>query len=105
MAKTNFFQVPISVYSFFHIHQNIHAKLQEWLPKLTRVRYASLKKSSFFFCRKKGKTKSVFFGLPLHLSQPSCGSMALCFIVSYVVNWVAGGCSFTFIVLQGLALI
>ena len=68
------------------------------MPKLTRVRFASLKKSPPFLGR------VVFFGLPLHLSHPTCAHMALCFVVSFVVSWVAGGCSFTSIVLLVFAL-
>jgi len=44
------------------------------VAKVARVRFASLKKSSFFFCPEKkwGKTKRVFFGLPLQLWPPTC---------------------------------
>jgi hypothetical protein len=41
----------------------------------------------------------VFFGLPLHLLPPTCGALALCFIAFFVVSWLAGGWSFTFIAL------
>jgi hypothetical protein len=67
------------------IHQNIIAKLQVWLPKLTRVRFASLKKSPHLLRR------VVFFGLPLHLCPPTCDHQALCLNVFFAVGWLAGG--------------
>ena len=59
--------------SFLQIHQNIIAKLQAWLSKLTRVRFASLKKSSFFFCpkSKRAKQKEYFLVCPcINATQP-----------------------------------
>jgi len=43
-----------------------NAKLQDFKPKLTRVRCASLKKSSFFFCpkTKRAKQKEYFLVCP-----------------------------------------
>lgn len=76
------------------IHQNIIAKLQVWLSKLTRVRFASLKKSPHLLRR------VVFFGLPLHHCPPTCANQALCFTVYYAVGWLAGGWSPTFTVLH-----
>lgn len=72
-------------YRLVQIHQNIIAKLQVWLPKLTRVRCASLKKSPHLLRR------VVFFGLPLHLCPPTCDHQALCLRVSFAVGWLAGG--------------
>jgi len=79
--------------------QNIIAKLQVWLPKLTRVRFASLKKSSFFFCPKpkRSKQKEYFLVCPCIIVLQPVAAVALCFGASFVVNWVAGGCSFTYI--------
>ena len=44
---------------------------------------------------KKGKTKRVFFGPPLHLCPSACGIQALCIRVFFAVGWLAGGWSST----------
>ena len=43
----------------------------------------------------KGKTKRVFFGLPLQHCPPTCVHQALCIVVYSIVKWLAGGWSFT----------
>ena len=73
---------------------NIIAKLQVWLPKLTRVRFASLKKSppylinsiplSFTISHSQSFViplfaRVVFFGLPLHLWPPTCDRKGIMF--------------------------
>lgn len=61
------------------IHQNIVAKLQDWLPKLTRVRFASLKKSSFFFCKNQEQNKKSIFWSALASMAPACDHMGIMF--------------------------
>jgi len=39
----------------------------------------------------KGKTKRVFFSMPLPLCPPTCDQQALCLNVFFVVGWLAGG--------------
>ena len=50
---------------------NIIAKLQVWLPKLSRVRCASLKKSSFFFCKNQEQNKKSIFWSALASMAPN----------------------------------
>jgi len=59
-----------------------------------------------FLLQKPGaKQKEYFLVCPcIYVPQPVT-TWALCFGASYVVNWVAGGCSFTFISVPGFAFI
>jgi hypothetical protein len=56
----------------------------------------------FLLPKNKGaKQKAYFFVCPCIFRPHPVAIMALCLRVYFVVNWAAGGCSFTFIVLPG----
>jgi len=53
----------------------------------------------FLLPKNKGaKQKAYFFVCPCIFRPHPVATWALCFAHYFVVNWVAGGCSFTFIV-------
>lgn len=67
-----------------------YAKLQDFKPKLTRVRFASLKKSSFFFCKNQKQNKKRIFwsalaSLPLSLWHT--GIMYSCIFRRRLAGW------------------
>ena len=59
----------------------------------------------FSFAKDKAKQKEYFLVCPCIYGPQPVTTWALCFGASYVVNWVAGGCSFTFISIPGFAYI
>jgi hypothetical protein len=53
----------------------------------------------FLLQKSRAKQKEYFLVCPCIYGPQPVTARALCFVVSYVVSWVAGGCSFTFIAL------
>jgi hypothetical protein len=53
----------------------------------------------FLLQKPRAKQKEYFLVCPCIYGPQPVTARALCFVVSYVVSWAAGGCSFTFIAL------